>query len=328
MTGGPWRVLALPPAPRAILLGFLGEGEWDLVVPDQRSQPAVVSAASGVEIVLGDWTHELRVDAAVLAAAPGLAFIQQPAAGTDTIDVIASAARSIPVSNTGSANTVAVAEWCVLAAMALLRSTLVADAAVRAGQWPQTSLPARELAGARVGILGFGRIGRAAATRFAAMDAQLSYWSRTARPDVSFQWAPFGELLGASDVLVSVLPSVPDTRGLLDAEALAALPAGAVLISAGRGDVLDESALAAALHDGHLGGAALDVYQREPLPASSTLRGAPNLLLSPHASGATLEARRNILHAVRANLRRAVTGSPVIEVVNGAPPVIQRRRTH
>ncbi|HEV7207333.1 MAG TPA: NAD(P)-dependent oxidoreductase [Mycobacteriales bacterium] len=322
----PWRVLALSPAPREMLLGFLGEGDWELAVPQTRTQAAVVEAAAGVELVLGDWTHVLRVDGPVFAAAPDLAFIQQPAAGTDTIDLAGAAALGIPVANTGSANTVAVAEWCVLAAMALLRSTIEADAAVRAGGWPQMSLPMRELAGARVGILGFGRIGQAAARRFAAMDAEVAYWSRTARPEVPHRWAPLPEVLATSEVLISVLPSVPDTRGLLGPDALAAMPTGAVLVSAGRGDVLDESALAAALHAGHLGGAALDVYEREPLPAEAVLRAAPHLLLSPHASGATLQARRNIMLAVQANLGRAVRGQPLVEVVNGAPTVVERRR--
>jgi phosphoglycerate dehydrogenase-like enzyme len=133
-------------------------------------------------------------------------------------------------------------------------------------------------------------------------------------------------VLATSEVLISVLPSVPDTRGLLGPDALAAMPTGAVLVSAGRGDVLDESALAAALHAGHLGGAALDVYEREPLPAEAVLRAAPHLLLSPHASGATLQARRNIMLAVQANLGRAVRGQPLVEVVNGAPTVVERRR--
>lgn len=325
MGSDPWRVLALAPAPPEVLRGFLGEGDWQLSRPAARTQAAVREAATDAEIILGDWTHTLRIDRDVLRGAPRLAFIQQPAAGTDTIDLGEAADLGVPVSTTGSANTVAVAEWCLLAALSLLRSLLDADAAVRAGRWPQLELPARELAGSRVGILGMGRIGQAAARRFAALDAEVSYWSRTRRPDLGYRWAELAELLPASDVLVCVLPSTPQTRRLVGAGELAALPPGAVLVNAGRGDVVDEAALAAALRSGHLGGAALDVFEREPLPADAPLREAPRVLLSPHTSGATAQAKLALLQAVQHNLARAAAGEPVREVVNGVDPVVRRR---
>lgn len=325
MSEHPWRLLALPPVGEQVLAAFVDGANVALLPLSSRTQDAVVAAAADAEIVLGDWSGQLRIDETVLAAAPSLAFIQQPSAGVETVDLEAATARGIPVANTGSANTVAVAEWCLLAAMALLRSLLAGDAAVRVDRWPQLDLPVRELAGSRVGILGLGRIGVACAQRFTAMGAVVSYWSRTPKPALPWPYLELSEIVAASDVLVSLLPAAPQTRGLLSADMLGRLQPSAVLVSAGRGEVLDEAALAEALTAGRLAGAALDVYTVEPLPGESPLRGAPRLLLSPHVAGATAQARLGILHAVRANLRAATTGSPVNDLVNDVAALIRRR---
>jgi phosphoglycerate dehydrogenase-like enzyme len=321
----PWRVLSLIPLPVDFVRGLLGEGEWDLVVPADRSHQAMIDAAPGAEVLLGEWGRRLRIGEDLLAAAPTLAFVQQPAAGADFIDLPVFAQHGIPVANTGSANTVAVAEWCLLAALALLRGTVDADRAIRNGDWPQLDPPVRELAGLQVAILGMGLIGVAAAERFAALGARVSYWSRTRRPDLPYEYRTLDELLRGAEVLVGVLPSAPETRGLLDADAFALLPAGALVINAGRGDLIDEQALAEGLRSGRVGGAALDVFATEPLPADAELRAAPRLLLAPHHAGATRQAQRRIFHNVAANLQRVRLGEPVRDVVNGAHPQVRRR---
>lgn len=321
-----WRLLALPPAPPELLAWLVDGLDIDVITPAARTQPEVLAAAPEAEIILGDWEHALRVDGDVLAVAPVLAFVQQPAAGVDTIDIEPLAARGIPVANTGGANTVAVAEWCLLSAMAMQRSLLAGDAAVRAGQWPQLTLPARELAGSRVGILGMGRIGAATAARFAALGAVVSYWSRTPKPQLPYPALDLAEVFATSDVLVCLLPGVPDVRGLVSAERLATVPSDAIFISAGRGTAVDEPALLAALHHGPLGAAALDVYATEPLPVDSPLRSEPKLLLSPHVAGSTAQSRTGLVQACRANLHRALAGEPLLDVVNGTDPVVRRRR--
>jgi D-3-phosphoglycerate dehydrogenase len=206
-----------------------------------------------------------------------------------------------------------------------------ADRQVRAGGWPQLELIRRgsgELAGRRVGVVGLGAVGDACARRFVAMGCEVSYWSRrrrTPEEEGGLRYRALDELLGASEVLVVAVALTPDSYHLLNAERLAKLPAGAYLVNVARGDVVDEAALADALAQGRLAGAALDVYAVEPLPADSPLRAMDDVLLSPHAGGATVQAAGRTLQRSVDNLRAAVSGQPVRSVVNGVDPVVRRR---
>ncbi|MDP9101401.1 MAG: 2-hydroxyacid dehydrogenase [Actinomycetota bacterium] len=318
---GPWQLLALPPMEAGMLEAlFAGEG-ISVVVPAERTAAAVEQLLPTVDLVLGDWTGTLRLD----AAGPRVCFVQQPSVGFDGIDVEAFAAAGVPVANCAGSNTVSVAEWCLTATLALLKRTVAADAAVRAGEWPQTSLGGRELAGCRVGVVGMGPIGRRVAGMFGALGCEVSYWSRSRHPDAPAAYAPLDDLLATSDIVVLVIALGDQTRGLLDAERLARLKPGALLVNGARGAVVDEDALVAALRSGQVGGAALDVFATEPLPAGSPLRELPGVLLSPHMAGSTSEAAMRIVAQSKANLRRAVEGEPVVDVVNGAHPQVRRR---
>lgn len=327
----PWRLAALPPLPQEIFGLLLADLPVEVVVPPTRDAAGVAAVLTDADLVLGDWTSALGLSAEHAAAAPRLAFVQQPSVGVEHIDLEAFAARGVPVANTAGANAVGVAEWCVGATYAALRQLAWADSEVRAGRWPQLELADRgsaELAGRRVGIVGFGPIGAACARRFAALGCPVSYWSRHRRAEeesYGAQWRELDDLLASSDVLVVVVAMAAETRGLLGAERLALLPAGAVLVNAARGGIVDETALAERLTSGALRAAALDVYATEPLPADSPLRSVDRLLLSPHAAGATAESRDRILTATLDNLRRAVSGQPVANVRNGVDPVVRRR---
>jgi D-3-phosphoglycerate dehydrogenase len=301
-------------------------------VPAARTPEAAIEAARGADIVLGDWTATLRVSAELIAAAPRLAFVQQPSAGVDAIDVDACARAGVAVANAGSANAVSVAEWCIGATFAVLRSLAFGDREVRAGGWPQLELAGRgggELAGRRVGIVGMGRIGRECATRYGALGCDVAYWSRTRRDDRAecggARWLELEDLLPHAEVLVVVIGLGDLSRGLLGPERLALLPYGAYVINAARGGILDETALLAAVQSGALAGAGLDVYDVEPLPEDSPLRQDDRILLSPHAAGATRQAQTKLIEAVVANIKRAVTGEPVVDVVNGVEPAIRHR---
>jgi phosphoglycerate dehydrogenase-like enzyme len=322
MTSEPWRVLALPPLPREMLVSLFGDERVELLTPQERTQDEVARLLPEADVVIGDWSPSLRL----LAPAPQVCFVQQPSVGTDGIDLDAFAAASVPVANCAGANTTSVAEWCVSATLALLRQTVEADASLRRGEWKQTSLGGRELAGSRVGVIGMGPIGRRTAELFSAFGCDVSYWSRHRHPDAPAAYADLDDLLATSDVVVLVIALGPQTRELLDEARLAQLKPGALVVNGARGEVVDERALVAALHSGHIGGAALDVFAVEPLPPDSPLRTAPRVLLSPHVAGSTGQAAMRIIGQTTANLRRALDGEPVHDVVNGVDPHVRRRR--
>lgn len=324
---------SLVPLPEVAVRGFVPDLlPVEIVVAEPRTPEGVRAAVRDADIVLGDFTGLMRIDSSVLAAGPRIAFVQQCSVGVEHVDLAACAAAQIPVANTAGANAVAVAEWCVMGAIASLRSTIWSDAQVRAGEWPQLQMVERgcvDLAGRRVGILGFGPIGLACAKRFVAFDCAVSYWSRRRRPDGETAGAAYADLdtlISTSDVLVVVVARAPETKGLVSAERLAALPRGAVVVNAARGGIVDEAALLRLLDDGHLAGAALDVYDVEPPPADDPMRSHERVLLSPHISGGTVQSRLRILAQVSANLRRAVSEEPVLDVVNGVDPLVRRRR--
>jgi (S)-sulfolactate dehydrogenase len=245
--------------------------------------------------------NRTRVDAALLAAAPRLRVVGRLGVGLDNIDVAAARSRGIEVIPATGANARAVAEYVVATAMLLVRGAYLATAAVAAGEWPRAALAeGRETAGKTLGVVGFGTIGRATAAlargvgmrvvgHDPALDTSSPVWrEHDARP------LPLDALLGSSDVVTLHVPLTAATRGLLDAAAIARVKRGAVLINTSRGGIVDEPALAAALRSGDLGGAALDVFAREPLGAGSPLAGCPNLILTPHVAGVTREANARV----------------------------------
>ncbi|GAA4535260.1 MULTISPECIES: NAD(P)-dependent oxidoreductase [Nonomuraea] len=318
----PWNLLALPPLPVDLirrLLAPLGD-RVSVRAPATRDRAALLAALPEAEIVLGDWTGELTLDAAAVAAAPRLAFLQQPSVGVDGHDLAALAAAGVPVANTAGVSAGAVAEWCVAAALAVTRKLAAADAAVRAGEWPQQALQPRELGAARVGVVGYGPIGEACARLFGAFGGRVSYWTRTPREDP--RYTALEDLLETSDVVVVVIALSEETRGLIDPRRL---KRGAVLVNAARGGVVDQDGLVAALRSGHLGGAALDVFDAEPLPPGDPLRELPGVLLSPHVAGVTQEATGRLMTVTLDNLAAAVEGREVVNVVNGVCQPITRK---
>ncbi len=327
----PWTLLALPPLDSGLLASLFAGIPVDVQVPSERTPRAALAAAAGADIMLGDWTGACAVTAELVAAAPRLVFVQQPSVGVDSVDVDACTAAGVTLCNAGDTNAVSVAEWCVGATFATLRSLAFGDREVRDGRWPQLELANRgggELSGRRVGIVGMGAIGRECAIRYSALGCDVAHWSRTRREPANAggaRWLEFDDLLRHSEVLVVVIALAASTRGLIGSEQLAMLPPDAYLVDAARGGVVDETALLAAVSSGAMAGAALDVFETEPLPQGSPLRAEDRILLSPHSAGATRQAQARLIGAVVDNIRRAVGGEPVNYVVNGLGPVIRRR---
>jgi (S)-sulfolactate dehydrogenase len=245
--------------------------------------------------------NRTQVDAELLGAAPRLAVVGRLGVGLDNIDVALCTSRGITVIPATGANALAVAEYVIGTAMLLLRGAYASTAEVAAGKWPRAALSeGREMAGKTLGLVGFGgigrltgRLGRALGMRAMGFDAQVL----PADPS----WAEAGveprtldAVLAAADVLTLHVPLAPATRSLIDAARIAAMKRGAILVNTARGGVVDEAAVAAALVSGHLGGAALDVFAQEPLPAGSPLAGCPNLILTPHIAGVTAESNERV----------------------------------
>ena len=316
-----WRVLALPPLPHEVLAGLFADPRIELLTPAERTQDEVARLLPEADIVIGDWSPSLRL----IEPGPRVCFVQQPSVGTDGIDLDAFTAAGVPVANCAGANTTSVAEWCLSATLALLRSTVEGDAAVRRGEWPQTSMGGRELAGSRVGVIGMGPIGRRTAELFTAFGCAVTYWSRSRHDDAPVPYAELDELVSSSDVVVLVVALGEQTRGLLDAARIGRMKPGSLLVNGARGEVVDEVSLVGALESGQLAGAALDVFRVEPLPMDAPVRSAPRLLLSPHMAGSTGQAAMRIVGQSSTNVARVLDGHPVVDVVNGIDRVVHRR---
>jgi phosphoglycerate dehydrogenase-like enzyme len=334
-----WRLLSLPPLPAEAISGMLGELPIEVVAPGISTSQELHDAVRDVDLLLGDWrTASPGMDVAAVAAAvqggSRLAFVQQPSVGVQAHDGAALAEAGIALANVAGFNAASVAEWAFGALLSLCRLLRWSEDELRSGRWPQTEVVQRgaaEIAGRRVGLVGFGSIGQAMARRFSAFDCPTRYWSRRRRSseeEFGAEWtADLAELVAASDILINAVALTADTRGLLDRPLLERLPASAILINASRGGIVDEAAVAALTEEGRLWGAAFDVYATEPLPAESPLLQVPpeRMLLTPHVAGSTASSVTRLLQSVAENLGRAVRGEPVRDVVNGVDPRITRR---
>lgn len=326
----PWRILSLPPIGEDIVRGLFAPlaDAAEVRFPETADRAGLHAALADADIVVGDFTGRLGLDAEAVAAAPHLAFVQMPAVGTDSLDVAALTARDVPVANAAGFNSRGVAEWAVGAAFALCRDLAWADRAMRAGGWPQMEIVARnpkELHAQRVGIVGFGAVGSEAARLFQALGCDVSYWTRSPRPDASATYRDLDDLVASSDLLVLALPLTDETRGLLGPDRLALLPDGALLVNVARGGIAPDDAVLAALESGRLGGAALDVFDAEPPPGDHPLRSHDRVLLSPHSAGSSAQSQLNLVSMVRDNVAAAVRGRDVQNVINGVNPQVKRR---
>ncbi len=274
---------------------------WDGPLPPAPEE--LRERAAGAEGLLSLLTD--RVDVALLDACPQLRVVANYAVGTDNIDLAACAERGIAVGRTPDVLTDATADLTLALLLAVARRLPEAAAAVHAGEWrtwePRGWLGAG-LAGRRLLVVGAGRIGRAVGARAAAFGMEVAYVGR----DDDLHAA-----LAEADVVSLHAPLTDATRGLMDADALAALPEGALLINTARGGLVDQTALAEALASGHLAGAGLDVTDPEPLPPDDPLLRAPNLLVLPHVGSATVEARTAMTRICVENLQAGLAGRPL-----------------
>jgi D-3-phosphoglycerate dehydrogenase / 2-oxoglutarate reductase len=267
--------------------------------------------------------NQTQVDAALLAAAGRLEVIGRIGVGMDNIDVPAVGERGIVLCYAAEENAVSVAEHVFALLLALARKVPQADRSVRRGEWERAAHMGFELHGKTMAVLGLGRIGlrvalraRAFGMRVVAYDPLISP-SSPAVTESGAVLLPLAEALAAADVVSLHLPLTAETRGLLTRERLRGMKPGAVLVNTARGALLDEPALAAALAEGRLGGAALDVRALEP-PGDSPLHCLENVILSPHIASWTHEATARVLTTVAADVERVLRGEPAQQFWNFA----------
>lgn len=264
-----------------------------------------------------------RIDAEVIAAGERLRVISTVAVGYDNIDVAAATARGIAVGHTPGVLTEATADltWALLLAAA--RRVTEAERYLRAGRWQTWSpglLLGQEVHGATLGIIGLGRIGQAVARRARGFEMRVRYHSATRKPELEgelgVEWRELDALLAESDFVSLHVPLTEKTRHLLGARELALMKRTAILINTARGPVVDQEALVAALREGRLTAAGLDVFQVEPLPSDDPLLSLENVVLLPHLGSATVATRRRMAMMAAENLLAGLRGERPPYLVN------------
>ncbi len=259
---------------------------------------------------------ESKVSAALIAQLPALEIVSIMGVGYDGVDVAACKARGVVVTHTPDVLNDDVADLALALALNIARRIPQADRHVRDGQWPQAPMPlATKFSGARMGIVGMGRIGQAIAQRALAFGMTIAYTARNAKADLPYAFhATPRELAAASDFLVIITPGGAATRKMIDAAVLQALGPQGFLINVARGSVVDEAALIDALQRNVIAGAALDVFENEP-NVPDALRAAGNVVLTPHIGSATRATRQAMADLAFGNLQAHFGGNPLLSPV-------------
>ncbi len=264
------------------------------------------------------------LDAAALEGTDRLRVIGRAGVGVDNIDLETATARGIAVFNAPSGNTTSAAELTMALMLAAMRKVAAADRAMRAGEWDRKRLKGAELHGKTLALVGAGRIGGEVARRARAFGMRViahdPYLQEDRARQLGVTPASLDQALSEGDVISLHVPLTDATRNLIGAAQLARMKPTAVIVNAARGGVLDETALADALREERIAGAALDVFTTEPLPADHPLRSLENVVLTPHIGAATVEAQHNVAHEVAASIRSALLEGDFTGAIN-APSV-------
>jgi phosphoglycerate dehydrogenase-like enzyme len=288
------------------------------LVPDPPAPDAVRVAVVGADVIIGDQRAKHLLDRDTLAQVGPCRLIQQPAVGFDSIDTDAAAEFGIPVANAGAYNAETVADWVLMAILNLLRNGSQRDQEMHAGSWSRQFERSRELPAMTVGIVGMGNIGRAVARRLHGFGSKVIYYDPVAADTITDAEAvPLETLIEGSDIITVHAPLTPSTRHLINSDRLRRMRPDALIINASRGPLVDQDGLVAALRNGTIGGAALDVFESEPLAGDSPLRSMPNVFLTPHIAGDSIESRRRLMQTVADNVQRVLRGLQPQYVVNG-----------
>lgn len=323
------RIVSLSPLSTEVLLmmvqgaGFSFPDDIEIIGGNQMGVSELLAVIRDADIILGDYTFNRKITREMVAAAKKVKLIQQPSVGYQNIDVEACTEAGIPVANTAGANTTGVAEHTIMAALCLLKNCCAAHRATAAGEWVQMEIGAGELQGKLWGLIGMGRIGRAVAERLIPFGVRMIYYdtARMKNEDEERYRASFSgieDLLKTADMVSIHCPLTDETRGLVNDRYFALMKASAFVINVARGEIIDEEALARALNEKRLAGAACDVFSEEPITKENPLLGvgSARLLLTPHIAGATNESKIRIITAAVRNMVSVLNGGKPESVIN------------
>lgn len=311
------RILLIDPMPKPLverlqpLFPGGADGAAFGVVPT-TSEADLAQLGADAEILL---VIRRTVDARLLSHTPHVRLVQEVGVGYDNLDLGALQAAGVVAANTPGANADAVAEQTILLMLALLKRFVPAESAVRRGEWPTAEIIQEgvgDLAGATVGLVGFGYIGRAVAERLRPFGSHVWYTARhvldsTTEQQLGVRYATFDDLLTSSTIVSLHLPVTEETRGLMGEANLAKMRPGALLINTARGELLDEDALRGALVNGTLAGAGLDVL-RDERPGGNPFADIPQVIVTPHMAGGSRAAVERLMQMAMANVARFLRG--------------------
>ena len=305
-----------------------GDMSWDKIrafgevttYPRTSGKEKIIHRIGNADIVL---LNKVPIDADILDACPSIKLICCLSTGYNVVDIQAARSKSIPVCNVPAYSTAAVSQFTFALLLELCHRIGHHDKTVHDGKWSACpdfcywDTPQMELAGKTMGIIGFGRIGQAVGRIANAMGMNVLAYSRSIRPEGEkiATYVDLDTLLSQSDIVSLHCPLFPETQNLINAQTIAKMKDGAILLNTSRGPVINETDVAEALKEGKLRGAAMDVVSEEPISPSNPLLTAPNCIITPHMAWAPMETRQRILDVTVENISGFLSGRPV-NVVN------------
>ncbi len=307
----PFRVVVADSVDVSGLSALADESRFEIVVASGEELRAALPGADALVV-----RSATKVDEALLDEAATLRVVARAGVGVDNIDLPAATRRGVAVFNTPSASTLAAAELTVALILAAVRNVAGADRSLREGRWDRAAFQGAELAGRKLGLVGAGRIGREVAARCRAFGMTVLACDPYLDESDDIELCALERVLTESDVVSVHVPLNDETHHLIDADRLAMMRPGSYLVNVSRGGIIDESALVGALESGQLAGAALDVFETEPLSASSPLLQAPNLVLTPHLGASTSEAQARVAEEVAESVYKALVDGDLRSAMN------------
>jgi len=310
------KIVVADDLPASALDVLRAEG-WNVDARTGRSPEQLVTDLADAEAIVV--RSATKVTAPIIQVAPKLRVIARAGTGVDNVDVPAASARGIVVMNAPGANSISVAELAVALMLALARHVPAADAAMKQGKWEKKKFLGEEVREKTLGLAGLGRIGQEVARRAASFDMRIiahdPFISEDVAGDLGVELVSLDDLFARSDFLSLHMPSTPTTKNIVNAERLAKAKKGLRIINTARGDLIDETALADAIESGHIGGAALDVFQKEPT-LEHRLQMLPQVVATPHIAASTREGQELVGMETMAALRDFLRDGIIRNAVN------------